>query len=215
MPQDPHAQIDETVLDMIERSPTGAVPHTPTYQDAVKRLHASQKVYGHSDYKDGHVTARSLADKPIFYASNFPALIAGAIDPEALESNNGIFTRYVASLPPALQPKAEALRLKVAGRPVQHRHSKTQIIHDPVHSLFLVPGGGVHPGIPGNYLYGSLVQDTADVGGAWSVHLHDGDDGASVFVAPSLKEAITMMQDVIASAPFHLHELVDLGFEEK
>jgi hypothetical protein len=29
--------------------------------------------------------------------------------------------------------------------------------HDPIHTLFLVPGAGPNPGIPGNYLHGSAA----------------------------------------------------------
>src|SRR5471032_3401906 len=99
MPHNPHAQFDESVLDLIEHSPIGAVPGTPSHRDALNRLHASHQVYADADHKDGHVTARSLARRPCFHARNLDALIAGAIDATALEPNAGIFDRYVASLP--------------------------------------------------------------------------------------------------------------------
>src|SRR5258708_38008519 len=121
MPHNPHAAFDEVVLDIIEHSPVGAVPNTPTHQDALKRLHASQQVYADADHKDGHVTARSLARRSSFHASNLEALSAGTIDASALESNAAIFDRYVASLPAERRAKAESLRALVAGRPAHHR----------------------------------------------------------------------------------------------
>lgn len=215
MPQDPHAPFDQTVLEMIERSPVGAVPFTPTYQDALKRLYASHQIYASADHKDGHVTVRSLAKAPLFHAANLDALVAGSIPADALESNPAIFDRYLATLPGALRPKAEVHRLKVVGRPVHHRkHSgATPGVHDPVYSLFLVPGAGPHPGLPGNYLYGSLFEVAAP-GAAlhWAVQLHDIDDGASTFDATTLAEALEKLQEVFASAPFHLRELDALGF---
>ncbi len=121
MSLDPHAQLDQTVLDKIELSPVGAVPHTPTYQDSLRRLYATHQVYASADFKDGHVTVRSLAKAPIFHANNLAALISGKIDSAELETNNSIFSRYVQSLPEALRAKAEALRGKVIGRAIQHR----------------------------------------------------------------------------------------------
>jgi len=217
MPQDPHAPFDQTVLDLIEHSPVGAVPHTPAYQDALGRLHASHQVYASADFKDGHVTARSLAKLPSFHASNLAALIAGQIEAHALEANAAIFARYVHSLPPARQPKAESFRLLVAGRPAHHRKhaaaATTVVHHDPVHTLFLVPGTGPHHGLPGNYLYGSVLQLTADAStSAWAVHLHDCDDGAAMFDAPNMGEALAKLTEVIASAPFNMNELEALGF---
>ena len=220
MSQDPHAPFDQTVLEMIEHSPIGAVPFTPTYQDSLKRLYASHQIYASADHKDGHVTARALAKLPLFHAANFDAFVAGAIDATELEPNPGIFDRYLASLPAALRPKAEAHRVKVVGRPVHHRkHSGTAPeIHDPVHSLILVPGTGPHPGLPGNYLYGSLFETAPTAGGAashWAIQLHDIDDGASTYDAATLPEVLEKLQEVFASAPFHLSELAALGFKLK
>jgi hypothetical protein len=219
MPQDPHAPFDQTVLDMIEHSPVGAVPFTPTYQDSLKRLYASHQIYASADHKDGHVTARTLARQPLFHAANFDALVAGTVDAAALESNTGIFDRYLSHLPVALRARAESHRLKVVGRPVHHRkHSgATPEVHDPVHSLFLVPGTGPHPGLPGNYLYGSLFEVASAPGAAlhWAIQLHDIDDGASTYDATTLAEALEKMQEMFASAPFHLSELSALGFKLK
>jgi len=218
MPQDPHAPFDQTVLDMIEHSPVGAVPFTPTYQDSLKRLYASHQIYASADHKDGHVTARSLARSPLFHAANFAALVAGSVEAAALESNSGIFDRYLSHLPDALRARAETFRLKVVGRPVHHRkHGGAAEIHDPVHSLFLLPGTGPHPGLPGNYLHGSLFE-VAGVPGAslhWAIQLHDADDGASIYAAATLGEALEKLQEVFASAPFHLSELAALGFKSK
>jgi hypothetical protein len=44
------------------------------------------------------------------------------------------------------------------------------------------------------------------------VHVHDSDDGAALFSAPTLPEALEKMWELIASAPFHLGELAALGF---
>src|SRR5471030_988370 len=106
MSQNPHAHFDENVLDIIEHSPVGAVPNTPSHQDALGRLHASHQVYADADHKDGHVTARALARRPGFHASNLAALLAGAIDVTALESNESIFDRYLQSLPVERRAKA-------------------------------------------------------------------------------------------------------------
>ena len=213
MPQNPHAQFDETVLDLIEHSPIGAAPNTPTHRDALGRLRASHQLYADADHKDGHVTARSLARKPSFYANHLDAFTAGTLEAEALESNAHIFDRYVASLPADRRAKAEALRLHVAGRPAHHRKHGGVIAHDPVHTLFLVPGAGPHVGVPGNYLYGSVLQlslDPANTG--WAIHLHDSDDGAAHFDAPSQAEALAKFEELVASAPFHMSELEALGF---
>ena len=76
-----------------------------------------------------------------------------------------------------------------------------------------VPGSGPHPGVPGNYLHGSVVQAGADgAAGSWAVHLHDREDGASLYEARSMKEALEKLQEVIASAPFTMNELEGLGF---
>jgi hypothetical protein len=213
VPHDAHAEFDHAVLDLIDLSPVGAVPRTPTHQDALGRLRAAHQVYASADHTDGFVTVRALATRDCFYAHNLDALSAGTIDARALESNASIYDRYVASLPAGLRAKAEALRALVAGRPAHHRKHDGTLAHDPVHTLFLVPGAGAHPGIPGNYLYGSLLQLGADpIGGGWAVHLHDRDDGAAMCDAPTLSTALEKLQEVIASAPFHLSELAALGF---
>jgi hypothetical protein len=213
MPPHPHAQFDETVLDLIEHSPIGAVPVTPAYQDALRRLYDSHQIYADADHKGGHVTARSLARKPVIHAANLEALLAGTIAPEALEPNAAIFDRYVASLPAEQRAKAEGRRLDVAGKPAHHRKHGGVLAHDPVHTLFLVPGAGPNVGLPGNYLYGSLLElgtDPAKAG--WAVHLHDSDDGAAACDAPSLADALGKLQELLASAPFKMDELVALGF---
>jgi hypothetical protein len=214
MPHNPHEQFDQTVLDMIDHSPIGAVPVTPAYQDAIKRLYASHQAYADADHKDGHVTARALAKLPLFYASNLDKVIAGQVAAEELESNNSIFDRYVHSLPPALQAKAERNRLLVAGK-VAHHRAKHGVVtaHDPIHTLFLVPGAGPHPGLPGNYLYGSAFQVSADAATSpWAVHLHDSDDGAALFDSPTMAGALAKMQETLECAPFTLKELETLGF---
>ncbi len=216
MPSDPHAPFDQTVLEMIEHSPVGAVPHTPTYQDALGRLYATHQVYASADHKDGHVTARLLARLPLFHAGNLDAVAAGTADVTALEGNAAIFDRYLASLPAALRARAEGHRLKVVGRPVHHRKHHGAIapgIHDPAHSLFLVPGTGPHPGLPGNYLYGSVFEvPHPGATPSWTVQVHDTDDGAASFDAATLPEALAKLQELLASAPFHLSELAALGF---
>jgi hypothetical protein len=216
MPQNPHAQFDETVLEMIERSPIGAAPSTPSYRDAVDRLYASHQLYADADHKDGHVTARSLAQRPIFVASNLAAFVAGTIAAEALEPNASIFDRYAHSLPADRRAKAESVRLTVAGRPAHHRKHGGVVAHDPVHTLFLVPGAGPQVGLPGNYLYGSVLQlslDPAITG--WAIHLHDSEDGAAQFDATSMADAFSKFEELTASAPFHLTELEALGFVMK
>ena len=213
MPHNPHAQFDQTVLEMIEHSPIGAVPVTPAYQDALKRLYASHQAYPDADHKDGHVTARLLAKLPMFHASNLGDVIAGKITLEALESNNSIFDRYVQSLPAARHAKAEGYRLTVAGRVAHHRAKQGGVVaHDPIHTLILVPGTGPHPGLPGNYLYGSAFELRAEAAGPWAVHLHDSDDGAAMFDAPDMAAALGKLQEVLDSAPFNLNELEALGF---
>lgn len=214
MAQDPNAPFDQTVLDMIEHSPIGAVPATPSYQDALKRLYASHQAYADADHKDGHVTARSLARRPSFHAENLAALVAGQIAPEALETNNRIFDRYVQSLPAERRAKAESFRLTVAGRVAHHRAKHGgEVVHDPLHTLFLVPGTGPHPGLPGNYLHGSLFQVNANApANSWAVHLHDSDDGAALFDAPSMEVALAKLQELLECAPFAMDELRALGF---
>ena len=218
MSQDPNAHIDQAVLDMIEHSPTGVVPSTPSYQDALNRLYASHQVYANADHKGGHATARSLARLPSFLAGNMAALVAGEIGPEALEANSSIFDRYVKSLPGDRRDRAGAYRTKVVGRPVLHRAKhvgaeKLQATQDLPHTLFLVPGAGPNPGLPGNYLYGSVLQTTLDAApGSWAVQVHDSDDGAASFDAATMKEAFSKLHEVLDCAPFIMSELEALGF---
>jgi hypothetical protein len=214
MSHDPNAEFDHTVLDKIEASPIGALPLTPAYQDALNRLYAARQVYVSADHKGGHVTARSLASLPTFQAENLPALIAGEIDDEALESNASIYDRYVQSLPEELRARAESHRLAVIGKPILHRARHGQdVVHDPMHTLFLVPGGGPHPGLPGNYLHGAVFHIGDEATGSWVVHLHDSEDGACAFRTPRLADALGKLEEVLASVPFHLTELDALGFQ--
>lgn len=219
MSQDPHAQFDEAVLDKIEQSPGGAVPHTPAYVDALARLAHGQKVYPDADHKDGWVTARSLAKLPTFHATNWEEFAAGKISDEVLEPNASVFNRYVVSLPAALHARAEELRTKVAGKPVLHRkhHGQAAAIHDPIHALFLLPGSGPNRGLPGNYLFGTVNELPAASGGdpGWGVDVHDADDGVMLFDAANLAEAAAKLQELLESAPFHLWELEGLGFRRK
>ena len=218
MAQDPNAQFDQAVLELIEHSPTGAVPVTPTYQDALSRLYATHQVYAHADHRDGHVTARSLAGRPSFHAQNLWGLAAAGAHAQGLEPNAGVFDRYVRSLAAELRGRAEGYRARVLGRPILHRakHAGAEhqpLAHDPVHSLFLVPGAGPHPGLPGNYLHGALLQVGADaVSGAWVIQLHDRDDGVSVFDAPAAQAALEKLREVLDCAPFSMGELGALGF---
>jgi hypothetical protein len=214
MANDPLAQVDQTVLDVIEHSPTGAVPHTPTYQDALRRLVAAHQVYPSADYKSGHVTVRSLAAKQCFYAPKLEAFLSGAASETELEGDAGVFSRYVASVPGALRAKAEETRGLVVAKRLLHRAKHGgDLAHDPVHALLLVPGTGAHPGLPGNYLYGE-VQELADPArpGAWALRLHDLEAGtASIEVATRL-EVLAKLEEVVSSAPFQLSELAALGF---
>jgi len=218
MSQNPNDQFDHAVLDMIEHNPTGSVPTTPAYQDSLKRLYSAHQVYANADHRDGHVTARSLAGSAGFVADNLDAFGAGQIPSEALENNAAIFDRYLASLPAALRTKAEGYRVKVAGRPVHHRakhigNEKLPVAHDLPHTVFLVPGSGPHPGLPGNYLHGSVVQVGAEgAPGSWTVHLHDREDGAVLFAASSMKEALAKLHELLDSAPFTMNELEALDF---
>jgi hypothetical protein len=220
MPLDPKAQFDHAIIEMIEHSPTGSVPLTPAYQDALTRLYAAHQVYANADHKDGHVTARSLSGLPGFRAGNLEALAAGSIEPEALEANANIFDNYVRSLRSELRARAESFRLTVAGRPAMHRakhagSEKLPVAHDLVHSLFLVPGAGPHPGLPGNYLYGFVMQVAADAAhGSWAVHLHDREDGSAEFRAPTMEAALAKLQELLESAPFTMAELEALGFRQ-
>jgi hypothetical protein len=213
MPHNPHAAFDHSVLELIEHSPIGAVPGTPAYQDALDRLRASHQVYPDAEHHDGFVTVRALSTRPCFHPNNLDALLAGAIDVDGLESNASIFDRYVSSLAPELRNKAETFRVAVAGRPVHHRKHNGVIAPNAVHILFLIPGSGAHPGIPGNYLHGAVLQIGAERSNStWAVHVHDRDDGAALFDTTSLATALATLQEVIASAPFHLSELGSLGF---
>ena len=85
------------------------------------------------------------------------------------------------------------------------------MVHDPVHSLFLVPGAGPHPGLPGNYLYGSVYETGAEAG-SWAVSIHDNDDGAALFEAPDMRDALAKLREILDCAPFTLDELETLGF---
>lgn len=80
----PDAQFDQAVLDVIEHSPVGAVPHTPSHVDALRRLYDSHRVYANADHHGGHVTARSLAARPGIAANNLAEFMAGKIDVDAL-----------------------------------------------------------------------------------------------------------------------------------
>jgi len=210
---DPHAEFDHAVLDKIEASPIGALPVTPSYQDALKRLYAAQQVYPSADHKGGHVTARSLAALPLFHAENLGPFMAGGITEDQLETNASIYNRYVASLPVALRARAEAQRQMVIGKPILHRAKHGHgVVHDPLHTLFLVPGAGPHPGLPGNYLHGAVFHIGDEATGSWVVHVHDSEDGATRYSNPKLPEALSKLEEVLASAPFHLNELGALGF---
>jgi len=115
--------------------------------------------------------------------------------------------------PAAARERAEAFRPVLVARRLHHRAKHGAAVQDPVHALFLVPGSGPHPGLPGNYLHGSLAQATADaVHGAWTLQVHDSDDGVAVCEVPSQADALAKFQDVLASAPFLLSELEALGF---
>ena len=211
---DPHAEFDHAVLDKIDHSSIGAVPTTPAYQVALRRLYVAQQVYASADHKAGHVTARSLARLPLFHAHNLADFIAGKITDGELETNASIYDRYVQSLPLDQRGRAEKLRVMVIGKAVHHRAKHgVAAVHDPLHTLFLVPGAGPHPGLPGNYLHGAVFHVGDEATGAWVVHVHDSDDGASVCQVPKLAEALAKLQEVLASAPFHLNELEALGFQ--
>lgn len=214
MTQDPNAEFDHAVLDKIELSPIGALPNTPAYQDALRRLYAARQIYAHADHKGGHVTARSLARLPLFCPQNLDAFAAGQLAEEALEPNFSVYDRYVQSLPAGFRQRAEAFRVTVIGKPILHRSRQgSATVHEPLHMLFLIPGAGPHPGLPGNYLHGSLFHVGADdATGTWEIHVHDADDGLAVFAARELKDALARLQEVLASAPFHLSELEGLEF---
>lgn len=210
------AQFDQMVLELIEHSPTGAVPRTPTHDDAIQRLLAARQIYPDADHREGWVTARSLTRLPSFHAANWEEFVAGRIGPELLEPNASVFNRYVASLAAGLRPRAEVHRLRAAGKPVLHRARHGAVFKDPIHTLFLAPGSGPNRGLPGNYLHGALLQ-LADDGrtGAWAIDVHDSDDGVALFDAPNLETAAGKLQELLECAPFHLQELVGLGFRMK
>ncbi|PTY02478.1 hypothetical protein DB347_24045 [Opitutaceae bacterium EW11] len=213
MTQDPNAEFDQSVLELIERSPTGVVPHTPSHQDSLRRLRAAHQVYPSADHENGFVTARSLAGRQTFQAANLDVLRSSADDD--LEPNAAVFDRYVKSLPPAQQARAESFRAMVAGRPAHHRAKHgLPAVHDPVHSLFLLPGGGPHPGLPGDYLYGFVAQHggPAPVSAAWSIHLHDRQDGEVLWEGSDIGEALDKLEELLACAPFDMAELEALGF---
>jgi hypothetical protein len=213
MSLDPQATFEQHLLDMIDASPVGAVPGTPAHQDALRHLVQAHQVYHSADYPDGYVTVRALAARPSFHADNIAAVVAGREAPTALEADTAVFDRYVASLPAALQPTAETFRLKAVGRRLLHRAKLADTAHDPVHSLFLVPGVGLSPGLPGNYLYGSIIEDdAADPHCTWSIHVHDRVDGAASCDGLPRNAAWAKFEELLASAPFMLSELEALDF---
>ncbi|MES1194830.1 MAG: hypothetical protein ABUL65_02975 [Opitutus sp.] len=210
---DPNAEFDHATLDKIEASPIGALPNTPAYQDSLRRLYAAQQVYPSADHKGGHVTARSLIQLPFFHANNLEAFIAGEINDDTLEPNASIYERSVQSLSIDQRAKAESYRLTVIGKAIHHRAKHGVVaIHDPLHTLLLVPGAGPHPGLPGNYLHGAVFHVGDEATGNWVIHVHDREDGASLFSTPKLPDVLAKLQEVLASAPFHLNELNALGF---
>lgn len=80
-------------------------------------------------------------------------------------------------------------------------------------ALFLLPGSGAHAGLPGNYLYGSILQTCADeAAGGWAILVHDVENGTASCELDNRAEAAAKFQDVAASAPFLLVELAELGF---
>lgn len=217
MTLDPQAQFDEHVLDIIEQSPVGAAPRTPAHQDAIRRLQEAHQIYLSADFADGYATVRSLAPRPFFWAENLEEVLAGKKPVAELESDESIFERYVTSLPEALRPAAEASREHVIERRQMHRtHKGEEDVHDPLHTLLMMTGMGLNPGMPGNYLFGSLMQlegTDEDLSGRWKIHLHDRDDGAAYCEVASVASAFEKCEEVMASAPFHMSELQDLDFE--
>lgn len=214
MSNTPFADFDAGVLDMIERSATGVLPHTPTYTDALNRLLHSQQVYPHADLRDGYVTARSLATKPLFHAHNLQELCAGKITPEQLEPNHEIFGRYLQSLNPGQRAKAESYRATLGTRPVHHRPKVMAQNHrDPLHTLILIPGCGPQPGLPGNYLHGSLSEHHDEKHPLpWCLQVGDSGNDVAVMDFAEFSAALTQLQDLLSSAPFYLTELEALGF---
>jgi hypothetical protein len=87
--------------------------------------------------------------------------------------------------------------------------------HDPIHTLFLVPGAGPNPGLPGNYLHGAAVQLRAAADSPWSVNVHDADDGDALIEVATMAEALAKLVEVIECAPFTMDELEALGFTLK
>ena len=217
MPHAPLTPFDHTVLDLIDHNPTGSVPRTSTHDESLKRLQAALQVFHSSDYKDGFVTARALARQSLFVAAGLQELAAHPADVSQVEANAAVFDRYVASLPAAQRARAETFRLSTAGRPVHHRvKAGGALVHDPLHSIFLVPGVGPQPGLPGNYLRGSL-DELPSAGGQprYRLQVLDADTDAAVCELPTLAEALARLRDLIESAPFHLSELEALGFESR
>ena len=217
MPQASLTPFDLTVLDQIDHNATGSVPRTPTHDESITRLVAAQQVFHSSDYKDGYVTTRSLARQPLFVATGLQELAAHPEDHSQLESNLAVFDRYVASLPEAQRARAETFRLNTAGRPIHHRPKASgAAVRDPLHSIFFVPGAGPKPGLPGNYLRGSIdeTQDAAHQT-RYRIQVLDSDTDAAVCELPSLAAALAQLRDLIESAPFHLSELEGLGFEAR
>ena len=217
MPNAPITPFDLTLIDLIEHSPTGSVPRTPTYGESLTRLMAALQVFHSSDYKDGFVTARSLASQPLFVAAGLLELEAHPGDFSKLESNVAVFDRYVSSLPAGQRARAEGFRLATAGRPIHHRvKAGGELMHDPLHSIFLVPGAGPQPGLPGNYLRGSLDEvSTAPGELRYRIRVLDSDTDSAVCELPTLAEALARLRDLTESAPFHLSELEAFGFESR
>ncbi len=215
----PHAltPFDHVVLDLIDHSPTGSVPRTPTHDESITRLLAAQQVYHSADFKDGFVTTRHLSSQPHFVATGLAELAAHPDDPSQLETNGAVFDRYVASLPEAQRVRAETFRLTTAGRPIHHRPKAGGVlVHDPIHSIFLVPGTGPKTGLPGNYLRGSLDELPAvDGQPRFRIQVLDSDTDAAVCELPTLAAAMERLHDLIESAPFHLSELEAFGFETR
>lgn len=215
MPLDPQTQFDQHLLEIIESSPTGIPPATPAHQEALARLIAAHQVYHSADHREGYVTVHALTQLPSFHAENLEDVMAGKAEESTLESDESIYDRYVASLSEELRDEAEETRSMAVGRKLLHRSKHDgNIVHDPIHSLFLIPGCGPHPGLPGNYLHGSIFQDHVDnLAGAWAVHIHDRDDGAATIAVPTRDDALEKLQELLASAPFLLSELDALDFK--
>lgn len=207
-------QFEQQVIEMIDQSPVGAVPHTPAHQEALRHLLAMHQVYPSADYADGFVTVHALAALPSFWASNLEDVMTGRVEDTQVEPDSVVFDRYVASLPEGLRESAEARRKQVLGGRVHHRHHAGEApVVDPLHTLFLVPGAGAGPGLPGNYLYGVMAAPPiSEPAAAWTVQIHDRDGGAATRRVSDRAAAWDALQDVLASAPFLLSELVDLEF---